>query len=111
MLYFASHRSLWKPLGAQILPAMGTGVAILASMFFFTYLPQAAIMTLFNGPIAGLTTILLVLSESSALFMFVCKSLLVQEALIDTFDGVRIQPSRALNGKHTHPTLLTRLFF
>lgn len=89
MLYFASHKSLWAPLGRKILPAMTAGLAILGSMFFFTYLPQAAVMTLFNGPIAGLTAALLVLSESSTIFMVVAKTLLVEDALIDTFDGVR----------------------
>ena len=58
-------------------------------MFAFAYLPQAAVLTVFNGPLAALTTILLVLSESSTIFSVLSKSFLIDDALIDTFDGVR----------------------
>lgn len=58
-------------------------------MFFFTYLPQAAILALTSGPAAALSAALLVLSESSTIFMVLAKSLLVEDGLIDTFDGVR----------------------
>lgn len=58
-------------------------------MFAFTYLPQAAVLTIFDGPLAALTTILLVLSESSTIFSVLSKSFLIDDALIDTFDGVR----------------------
>lgn len=59
------------------------------SMFIFTYLPQAAILALFNGPLAAVSTLLLVLSESSTIFMVLAKTLLVEDSLVDTFDGVR----------------------
>lgn len=58
-------------------------------MFIFTYLPQAAILALFNGPLAAVSTLLLVLSESSTIFMVLAKTLLVEDSLVDTFDGVR----------------------
>ena len=58
-------------------------------MFTFTYLPQAAVLTVFNGQLAALTTILLVLSESSTIFSLLSKYFLIDDALIDTFDGVR----------------------
>ena len=56
-------------------------------MFAVTYVPQAAVLTLFNGPLAVLTTILLVLSESSTIFSVLSKNFLIDDALIDTFDG------------------------
>jgi len=40
-----------------------------------------------SGPLAALTTILLVLSESSTLTMVLSKALLIEDGLIDTFDG------------------------
>lgn len=64
------------------------GVGILGSMFFFTYLPQAAVLAFFNGPLAAVSAALLVLSESSTIFMTLAKTLLVEDKLIDTFDGV-----------------------
>lgn len=56
-------------------------------MFLFTYVPQAAVMALTQGPLAAITAALLVLSESSAIFTFLSKTLLIEESLIDTFDG------------------------
>ena len=59
-------------------------------MFFFTYLPQAAVMTLFEGPIAPISTIFLVLSESSSIFNVLSKGFLIDDALVDTFDGTLV---------------------
>ncbi|KAF2752304.1 hypothetical protein M011DRAFT_463766 [Sporormia fimetaria CBS 119925] len=56
-------------------------------MFAVTYVPQAAVLTIFNGPLAILTTVLLVLSESSTIFSVLSKNFLIDEALLDTFDG------------------------
>ena len=56
-------------------------------MFAVTYVPQAAVLTVFNGPLAILTTVLLVLSESSTIFNVLSKNFLIDDALIDTFDG------------------------
>jgi hypothetical protein len=59
-MYFASHRSLWKPLLNKLLPTASLGLGVTIFMFAVTYVPQAAILTVFNGPLAILTTILLV---------------------------------------------------
>ena len=58
-------------------------------MFVFTYLPQAALLAIVSGPLAALSSMLLVLSESSAIFNLLSRSFLLQDALVDTFDGVR----------------------
>lgn len=85
--YFFTHRSLWKPLAEKLLPTVSLGVGVTVFMFAVTYVPQAAVLTIFNGPLAILTTILLVLSESSTIFSVLSKNFLIDEALIDTFDG------------------------
>lgn len=59
-------------------------------MFVFTYLPQAALMAFTNGPLAAVSAALLVLSESSTLFTIFSKTFLIQDALVDTFDGVLV---------------------
>jgi len=89
-MYFISHRPLWAPLSRKLIPALTMGLGIFGSMFLFTYLPQAAVMAIFNGPLAALSTALLVLSESSTIFMVAAKSLLVEDGLIDTFDGTLV---------------------
>lgn len=59
-------------------------------MFIFTYLPQAAILAFTSGPLAALSAALLVLSESSTLTMVLSKAFLIEDSLIDTFDGTLI---------------------
>jgi len=85
--YFFTHRTLWKPLAAKFIPTISLGLGVTAFMFLVTYVPQAAVLTLFNGPLAVLTTILLVLSESSTIFSVLSKNFLIDDALVDTFDG------------------------
>ncbi|KAL9603555.1 MAG: hypothetical protein Q9219_001058 [cf. Caloplaca sp. 3 TL-2023] len=86
--YFLSHKALWKPLTAKMVPTMTLGLGITTFMFFFTYLPQAAVMAFTNGPLAAISAALLVLSESSTIFTLLSKTFLIDDALIDTFDGV-----------------------
>ena len=69
---------------------MTLGLGVTTFMFVFTYLPQVAVMVFTSGPIAALTTTLLVLSESSTLTMVLSKALLIQDSLIDTFDGTLV---------------------
>lgn len=88
ILYFVSHRALWKPLLAKLAPLMSLGVSVTTAMFFFTYLPQAAVLALFEGPLAAISTALLVLSESSTIINVLSKGFLIDDALVDTFDGV-----------------------
>jgi hypothetical protein len=59
-------------------------------MFFFTYMPQMAIMAFTSGPLAAISAALLVLSESSAITNVLSRSFLVEDALIDTFDGTLV---------------------
>lgn len=73
---------------SKIVPCITMGVGIFTSMFFFTYLPQAAVLAIFNGPIAAVTTALLVASEASTIFMVSAKTFLIEDSLVDTFDGV-----------------------
>lgn len=64
-------------------------------MFLFTYLPQAALLTLVNGPLAVVSTVALVLSESSTISNVIARGLFIDEALVDTFDGVSFQTLKA----------------
>lgn len=73
---------------SRLLPTLTLSVGVIAFMFMFTYLPQAAIMTIFNGPLAAFSAALLTLSESSTIITLLSKNFLIEEALLDTFDGV-----------------------
>jgi hypothetical protein len=72
------------------MPTLALSAAVIGSMFFFTYLPQLAISVFVNGPLAAITTALLVLSESSTLISIVSRNFMLQDALLDTFDGTLV---------------------
>jgi hypothetical protein len=69
---------------------MTLGLGVTTFMFTVTYVPQLAVLVFTSGPIAALTTILLVLSESSTVTMVLSKALLIEDSLIDTFDGTLV---------------------
>jgi hypothetical protein len=82
------HRELWKPLKEKLAPTISTAFGITTIMFLFTYLPQVAVLTFVNGPFAIVSTILLVLSESATLSNIISRGFFIEDALMDTFDGV-----------------------
>lgn len=90
IFYFASHRSLWSPLLHKLAPTITLGLGVTTFMFLFTYVPQAAMMFFTSGPLAAVSAALLVLSESSTLTMILSKALLIEDSLIDTFDGTLV---------------------
>jgi len=90
IFYFFTHRALWKPLLSKLAPATLLSLGVVAFMFVFAYLPQLAVLVFVNGPLAAFTTILLTLSESSTLITLLSKNFLIQDALVDTFDGVLV---------------------
>jgi len=95
MIYFASHKELWRPLMTKLIPTITTGISVTTAMFIFAYLPQAAVLAIFNGPFAVVSTILLVLSESSTITNLVTRNFFIQDALVDTFDGTLIEKNQA----------------
>jgi hypothetical protein len=88
--YFARSPSIWKPLARQLGPYFLLSTTVVSGMFFFTYLPQLAILVFVNGPLAVFTTVLLILNESSAIINMLSRSWLLREALVDTFDGTLV---------------------
>ncbi|KAF9735548.1 hypothetical protein PMIN06_000535 [Paraphaeosphaeria minitans] len=85
--FFFTHRALWRPLANKLVPTISLGLGVTTFMFAVTYVPQAAVLAVFNGPLAIVSTILLVLSEASTIFNVLSKNFLIDDALIDTFDG------------------------
>ncbi|KAI0600688.1 hypothetical protein F4775DRAFT_545015 [Biscogniauxia sp. FL1348] len=90
IFYFSTHRALWKPCASRVLPTLGLTAGVTAFMFLFTYLPQLAILVVVNGPLAVFTTVLLILNESSTIVNLISRNFLLQEALLDTFDGTLV---------------------
>ncbi|RCI15732.1 hypothetical protein L249_2918 [Ophiocordyceps polyrhachis-furcata BCC 54312] len=90
IFYFLTHRALWKPFLARLGPYVSLYVSVVGSMFFFTYLPQLAVLVFVNGPLAVFTTVVLILNESSALVNAISRGWILQDAILDTFDGTLV---------------------
>lgn len=90
LVYFLSRPSIWKPLAGQIVPYLLLSVSVVAAMFFFTYLPQLALLIFVNGPLAVFTTVILILNESATIVNVLSRTWLLRDALVDTFDGTLV---------------------
>jgi len=98
--YFVSHRELWKPLMERSAPTLTTAVAVTTFMFAFTYVPQAIVLAFIDGPLAVVSAVFVVLSESSSIASLVSRRFFVEEALFDTFDAVSPLLSSAASRPH-----------
>jgi hypothetical protein len=90
IIFFATHKGLWGPFISRAAQTISLGLGVTTAMFFFTYVPQMAIMAFTSGPLAAISAAILVLSESSAITNLLSRSFLVEDALLDTFDGTLI---------------------
>jgi hypothetical protein len=74
-------------------PTITTTVAVTIFMFVFTYLPQATVLAFVDGPVAVVSAIFVVLSESSTVSGIISRRFFVEEALTDTFDAASLAPA------------------
>lgn len=88
IFYFISHRDLWRPLTSKLAGLLTTSIGVTTLMFTFAYLPQMAIMAFTSGPVAAVSAAVLTLSESSTLVNLLSRTFFIDDALVDTFDGV-----------------------
>merc|ERR1712000_473702 len=87
IFYFVSHKDLWRPLISRLAPTITLSIGVTTFMFLVAYVPQAAVMAFTSGPVAAISAALLTLSESSTLINLLSRTFLIEEAIIDTFDG------------------------
>jgi hypothetical protein len=95
---------LVKPLLPTIFRGIIISIGIVAAMFFFTYLPQVAVLAFISGPLgkrmisfffgmelnntAFIAAVPLVLGEAYFLIMFFTRGFLLGNAGLDLFDAV-----------------------
>lgn len=117
IIYFLSTPSLYPLFARRILPLLLISILILTFLFTFTYLPQVALLAIFQGRLAFFNACILVLGEGSAIIALLFEALMVDETLVDIFDSVLIQkgfldlvsPSRVINLEGaTAPKMLGR---
>lgn len=88
--YLLSHPNLYAMIASRITPTIILGLIITITMFFVTYIPQAAVLTLLNGPLGFINAISLVLSESATITMLLARNFTLKETLIDIFDATLV---------------------
>ncbi|KAL4901459.1 hypothetical protein BDW74DRAFT_170169 [Aspergillus multicolor] len=92
ILHFATHPPLYKPLTKRLTQTLIAGISITSALFFFTYVPQTAILSFTSTPFfAPIAAALLVLSEASAVTHFVARGWILRDALVDVFDAVLLE--------------------
>ncbi|GJJ14739.1 hypothetical protein Clacol_009006 [Clathrus columnatus] len=88
--YLLTHPNLYGMVTSRLLPTMALGLIITTVMFFFTYVPQAALLTLLNGPFGVINAVSLVLSESATVTMMLARNFTLKETLVDIFDATLV---------------------
>ncbi|RAL10375.1 uncharacterized protein BO97DRAFT_328213, partial [Aspergillus homomorphus CBS 101889] len=92
IIYTLHHKPLWNPILSRSAKTLTLGLGITTTMFFFTYLPQVALLSFTSGPfLAPFSAALLVLSESSTITTFLARSFLLADAITDTFDATLLE--------------------
>ncbi|KAF8734796.1 Etoposide-induced protein 2.4 (EI24), partial [Rhizoctonia solani] len=84
--YLLAHPRLYKPIAKPLGLSFITNLGILAFLFTFTYLPQAAFMAIFSGPFGFITAIPLILGEAAAITTVIAKTFYLGPALENLFD-------------------------
>lgn len=91
LFFFATHSYLWPMLKARLLPAVLLSVFVYLNLFFWTYLPQVAFLSVFHkGGSAWVNGTFLVLGEGAAIVALLFEAFLVDETQVDIFDAVMV---------------------
>ncbi|KAJ9611104.1 hypothetical protein H2200_004287 [Cladophialophora chaetospira] len=90
IIYFVLHPSFYPLFKARLLPIFLLSAFIYANLFIWAYLPQVALLAVFQGPGAWLNATFLVLGEGAAIVALLFEAFFVDETLVDTFDAVLI---------------------
>ncbi|KAJ5172148.1 hypothetical protein N7492_004741 [Penicillium capsulatum] len=92
--YFATHRFLWPLFKARLLPIVLLSTFIYFLLFFFTYLPQVAFLSIFQGVGAWVNGAFLVLGEGAVIVAALFEAFFVDETLVDIFDSVLVNENQ-----------------
>lgn len=71
--------------------SLGSSAILFAVLAFFTYVPQAAFLSLFTGPLGPILALFLLGAESIFLLTFFAKPLFLEPALQHVFDATLIE--------------------
>jgi hypothetical protein len=89
-LWLTPDPSLIQPLIPSLIKGVILSLVVVLAMFFFTYLPQVAVLAFVTGPLAFVAAVPLVLGEAYFVILFLTKGFLMGQIGVDLFDAVSV---------------------
>lgn len=86
ILYFARHREFWPLWASRLLPLSIISVIVYLILFFVAYLPQVALLAIWQGRGAWFNALILTLGEGQVLIQALFEGFFVDECRVDIFD-------------------------
>jgi len=86
--YLVTHRFLWPLIKTRFIICAILSIFVYLILFIFAYLPQVALLALFQGSLAWVNAAFLVLGEGSAVIALLFEAFFVDEALVQIVDSV-----------------------
>lgn len=93
--YFARRREFWPLWASRLLPLSIISLIVYLILFPFAYLPQVALLAIWQGRGAWFNALILTLGEGQVLIQALFEGFFVDECRVDVFD-VRNLVSRVL---------------
>lgn len=92
--YFFLHREFWPLWAGRLLPLSIISLIVYLILFLFAYLPQVAVLAIWQGRGAWFSGLILTLGEGQVLIQTLFEGFFVDETRVDVFDvrPVRIRP-------------------
>lgn len=84
--YFVRHREFWPLWAGRLLPLSIISLTIYAILFLFAYLPQVALLAIWQGRGAWFNALILTLGEGQVLIQALFEGFFVDECRVDIFD-------------------------
>ncbi|KAI0701501.1 hypothetical protein BC835DRAFT_1264838 [Cytidiella melzeri] len=111
LVYTIFHPQILLSVRGALVKSLGSSAIVFAVLAFFTYVPQAAILSLFTGPLGPILALFLLGAESIFLLTFFAKSLFLEPTLQFVFDATLVaqgQTQLVKDGKTRFAAMQTR---
>lgn len=91
LAFLFNHSKILVQMKPLMYKSLIISISVLAFMFVFTYVPQVAILSIVNGPLAVFSVIPLIFIESGTIIAFFNRSLILGQASEKLFDAVLLE--------------------
>ncbi|CAN8105193.1 unnamed protein product [Discula destructiva] len=88
--YFCKHREFWPLWAGRLLPLSIISLIVYLILFLFAYLPQVAILSIWQHRGAWVNGLVLTLGEGQVLIQVLFEGFFVDESRVDVFDATLI---------------------